>query len=56
MTYLHPSTNWSQSDAQEKLDRLLAEIESTSDQQIGYPANQKFDYSPLLPFLQILAE
>jgi hypothetical protein len=25
MTDLHPSTNWSQSDAQEKLDRLLAE-------------------------------
>ena len=52
MTDLHPSTNWSQSDVQEKLDRLLAEIESTSDQQIGYPANQKFDYSPLLPFLK----
>ena len=48
MTDLHSATNWPQSDTQEKLDRLLAEIESTSDQQIGYPANQKFDYSPLL--------
>ena len=52
MTDLHPSTIWPQSDTQERLDRLLAEIESTSDQQIGYPANQKFDYSPLLPFLK----
>ena len=52
MTDLHPSTIWPQSDTRERLDRLLAEIESTSDQQIGYPANQKFDYSPLLPFLK----
>ncbi len=49
MTDLHPSTIRPQSDTQERLDRLLAEIESTWDQQIGYPANQKFDYSPSCP-------
>ena len=37
---------------QERLDRLLMEIEAAADQQIGYPTNQQFDYSPLLPFMR----
>ena len=37
---------------QERLDRLLEEIEAAADQQIGYPTNQQFDYSPLLPFMR----
>ena len=45
-------TGQSQSAIQERLDRLLTKIKSAASQQIGYPANQKFDYSPLLPFLK----
>ena len=37
---------------QERLDRLLEEIEAAADQQVGYPTNQQFDYSPLLPFMR----
>lgn len=40
------------SEIQGKLDRLLGEMRSASDRQIGYPTNQVFDYSALLPFLQ----
>ena len=40
------------SEIQGKLDRLLEEMHSASERQIGYPTNQVFDYSALLPFLQ----
>ena len=52
MTNIQTATGRSQSGTQERLDRLLTEIQSAADQQIGYPVNQKFDYSPLLPFLK----
>lgn len=34
-----------------RLDRLLRDIRAATRQQIGYPVNQDFDYSALLPFL-----
>ena len=37
---------------QRRLDLILKQTKSAGDSQIGYPANQKFDYSPLAPFLQ----
>ena len=40
-----------ESEIQERLARLLCDIQSAAQQQIGYPVNQNFDYSPLLPFL-----
>ena len=52
MANMHTATGGSQSDTQETLDRLLAEIQSAAGQQVGYPTNQNFDYSPLLPFLK----
>ena len=52
MTNIRPATGRSQSETQETLDRLLAKIQSAANQQVGYPANQNFDYSPLLPFLK----
>ena len=52
MTNIQTATGRTQSQTQERLDRLLNEIESASGQQIGYPTNQQFDYSPLLPFLK----
>ena len=48
-----PSAFWQQrSEIQGKLDLLLEQIRLGAEQQIGFPGNQKFDYSPLLPFLQ----
>ncbi len=48
-----PSAYWQQrSEIQGKLDLLLEQIRLGAEQQIGFPGNQKFDYSPLLPFLQ----
>ena len=41
-----------QSEIQERLDRLLRDVETAAGQQVGYPVNQNFDYSPLLPFLE----
>lgn len=41
-----------QSEVRERLDRLLRDMQSASGRQVGYPANQQFDYSPLLPFLE----
>ena len=36
---------------QEALDGLLCRIREAGEKQIGYPANQRIDYSPLFPFL-----
>ena len=36
---------------QEKLDLLLEQMGVAAVGQVGYPGSQKFDYSPLLPFL-----
>ena len=36
---------------QGRLDRLLSQIRSSGERQVGYPTNQTFDYSPLYPFL-----
>ena len=36
---------------QERLNGLLRDFESLKPQQVGYPCNQNFDYSALLPFL-----
>ncbi len=40
-----------QPEIQKRLDQLLSDIHSATRQQIGYPVNQDFDYSPLVPFL-----
>lgn len=45
------STALSQSEIQKRLDGLLGDIHAATRQQIGYPVNQDFDYSALLPFL-----
>ena len=34
-----------------RLEQLLGDIYVDTRQQVGYPVNQDFDYSPLLPFL-----
>ena len=52
MTNIQTATERAHSEIQERLDRLLAEIKAASNQQVGYPGNQNFDYSPLLPFLK----
>ena len=52
MTNIPTATGESQSDTQETLDRLLAEVQTAAGKQVGYPANQTFDYSPLVPFLK----
>ena len=41
----------SQTEIRQRLDRLLSDIHTATRQQIGYPVNQDFDYSALLPFL-----
>ena len=40
---------------QERLNGLLRDFESLKPQQVGYPCNQNFDYSALLPFLSYCA-
>ena len=40
---------------QERLNGLLRDFESLKLQQVGYPCNQNFDYSALLPFLNYCA-
>ena len=37
---------------QERLDRLLEQMRAAEAGQVGFPGNQQFDYSPLLPFLE----
>ena len=36
---------------QQRLDALLRDFEALHQHQVGYPCNQNFDYSALLPFL-----
>ena len=40
------------SEIQNRLDILLEQMESAAGRQVGFPGNQKFDYSPLLPFFE----
>lgn len=42
-------------DTQERLDALLREFEGLRAHNVGYPCNQDFDYSALLPFLAYCA-
>jgi histidine decarboxylase len=39
------------SEIQGRLDRLLEEVQEAGERQVGYPTNQNFDFSALLPFL-----
>ena len=48
---LKPLTDRSQA----RLDALLQTFEERAGSQVGYPCNQDFDYSELLPFLQYAA-
>ena len=41
-----------QTEIQGRLDRLLAEVREAGKRQVGYPTNQDFDYSAVLPFLE----
>ena len=38
---------------QRRIDSLYADLKELSIDQLGYPTNQNFDYSPLYPFLQL---
>ena len=42
-------------EARNRLDGLFRELEELSSWQVGYPTNQDFDYTPLLPFLRLSA-
>ena len=35
-----------------KIELMLEQVRAGAERQVGYPGSQKFDYSPLLPFLQ----
>lgn len=37
---------------QERLDSLLEHMKAASGRQVGFPGNQNFDYTPLLPFFE----
>ena len=39
-------------DTQRRLDELASRFDELAGQSLGYPANQNFDYSALLPFLR----
>ena len=39
-------------EVQARLDGLLAHVRAAGDRQVGYPTNQRFDFTPLLPFLE----
>ena len=41
-----------QTGIQGRLDRLLEEVREAGQRQVGYPTNQDFDYSAVLPFLE----
>ncbi len=41
-----------QADTQRRLDELASKFDELAGQSLGYPANQNFDYSVLLPFLR----
>ena len=49
LTTVHGLKN---SEVQAKLDLLLGHLRPVTERQIGYPTNQRFDFSALLPFLQ----
>ena len=38
-------------DIETRLAELLKTIQDAEQWQVGYPGNQSFDYSPLIPFL-----
>ena len=40
---------------QQRLDALLRDFEELRHRLVGYPCNQEFDYSALLPFLSYSA-
>ena len=40
-----------QQDVETRLAELLEIIKDEEQRQVGYPTNQNFDYSPLIPFL-----
>ena len=40
-----------QPEIRKRLEHLLRDIHAATRQQVGYPVNQDFDYSALLPFL-----
>ena len=46
-----PFNALAESEIQQRLDELLHEIEDAGQRQIGYPTNQNFDFSAVLPFL-----
>ena len=37
---------------QERLDSMLEQFKTAAGRQVGFPGNQNFDYSPLLPFFE----
>ena len=41
-----------QQDVETRLNQLLNTIKGVDQRQVGYPTNQNFDYSPLIPFLK----
>ena len=47
-TALDPSP----AEIQARRDRLLSDIHAVTRQQVGYPVNQDFDYTPLRPLMQ----
>ena len=51
MPGLLTSAPLSQTDIEARLDGLLCDMQTYGRQQVGYPTNQAFDYSDLLPFL-----
>ncbi len=44
-----------ESDTRARLAAMLRDFEAVSDTQVGYPCNQDYDYSDLLPFLRYSA-
>ena len=52
MTFDLPVSGMQPLEIQEKLNLLLEQMRAAAIGQVGYPGNQQFDYSPLLPFLQ----
>ena len=51
MTSTLGPTPLGESTIQERFDQLLIEIDEAGQKQVGYPTNQDFDFSAVLPFL-----
>ncbi len=51
MTSTLGPTPLGESTIQERFDQLLNEIDEAGQKQVGYPTNQDFDFSAVLPFL-----